>query len=343
MMPDPLYPCSVCSVDVAAISGSGVSDVNSSGLKFTWNQKPRGGDGVLKKIDRIMANMEFNDMFVGSGALFQPYLNPQEVRNAIFSMGNDKLPSPDGYTATFFKEVWDIISTDVIKKGYIKGKGGLRQGDPLSPYLFTLVMEVLTFMLCHRVRDSDCFTYPHHCSELNIINLCFADHLFLFAHGDVQSARVIMEALDEFKNALGFVPSMLPVKYLGVPLGSSRLIYRNYKELVEKVKNKINDWKNKFLSFAGKVQLVHSVLASMNKDLNELDLGFSVAVVWDCIRPRGNEIDWQDLVWFLALGWLLEEIHVTWAHLEKKRTRLRTYTKSHDDFCKQWLETASQA
>ncbi|GKD78524.1 hypothetical protein Tco_1341145, partial [Tanacetum coccineum] len=46
---------------------------------------------------------------------------------------------------------------------------------------------------------------------------------------------------------------------------------------------------------------------------------------------------------FLALGWLLEEIHVTWAHLEKKQTRLRTYTKSHDDFCKQWLETASQA
>ncbi|GKB40166.1 hypothetical protein Tco_0885108 [Tanacetum coccineum] len=31
---------------------------------------------------------------------------------------------------------------------------------------------------------------------------------------------------------------------------------------------------------------------------------------------------------FLALGWHLEEIHVTWAHLEKKRTRLRTYTKS---------------
>ncbi|GKB19844.1 hypothetical protein Tco_0853767 [Tanacetum coccineum] len=30
----------------------------------------------------------------------------------------------------------------------------------------------------------------------------------------------------------------------------------------------------------------------------------------------------------LALGWLLEKIHVTWAHLEKKRTRLRLYTKS---------------
>ncbi|GJZ40589.1 hypothetical protein Tco_0587475 [Tanacetum coccineum] len=46
---------------------------------------------------------------------------------------------------------------------------------------------------------------------------------------------------------------------------------------------------------------------------------------------------------FLALGWLLEEIHVTWAHLEKKQTRLRTYTKSLKDLCKQWLETTSQA
>ncbi|GKG15776.1 hypothetical protein Tco_0358099, partial [Tanacetum coccineum] len=46
---------------------------------------------------------------------------------------------------------------------------------------------------------------------------------------------------------------------------------------------------------------------------------------------------------FLALRWLLEEIHVTWVHLEKKRTRLRTYTKSLKDLCIQWLETASQA
>ncbi|GKA70412.1 putative ribonuclease H-like domain-containing protein [Tanacetum coccineum] len=34
---------------------------------------------------------------------------------------------------------------------------------------------------------------------------------------------------------------------------------------------------------------------------------------------------------FLALGWHLEEIHVTWAHLEKKRTRLRTCTKIHQE------------
>ncbi|GJU55249.1 hypothetical protein Tco_1228963 [Tanacetum coccineum] len=46
---------------------------------------------------------------------------------------------------------------------------------------------------------------------------------------------------------------------------------------------------------------------------------------------------------FLALGWHLEEIHVTWAHLEKKWTRLRTYTKSLEELCIQSVETASQA
>nr|GEV86161.1 hypothetical protein [Tanacetum cinerariifolium] len=39
----------------------------------------------------------------------------------------------------------------------------------------------------------------------------------------------------------------------------------------------------------------------------------------------------------------LEELHVTWAHLEKKQTRLQTNTKTHEDLCSQSLETVSQA
>ncbi|GJS47354.1 hypothetical protein Tco_0597475 [Tanacetum coccineum] len=45
--------------------------------------------------------------------------------------------------------------------------------------------------------------------------------------------------------------------------------------------------------------------------------------------------------WYLAFGRHLEEIHVTWAHLEKKRTRLRTNTKTLEDLCSQSLATAS--
>lgn len=176
--------------------------------------------------------------------------------------------------------------------GYFKGKRGLRQGDPLSPYLFTLVMEVLTLMIQRKVHQTDQFTYHRYCSKMKLVNLCFADDLFLFAYGDVGSASIIKEALDEFKNASGLVPSLpkstayfcnvlnhvklsilqilpfkegkLPVKYLGVPLVSSRLMIRDCNELVDKVQIRIQDWKNKSLSIAGRLQLIHSILGSMH-------------------------------------------------------------------------------
>ncbi|GJU82842.1 hypothetical protein Tco_1285207 [Tanacetum coccineum] len=47
----------------------------------------------------------------------------------------------------------------------------------------------------------------------------------------------------------------LPVKYLRVPLISSRLLNKDCKILVEKAKNQIGDWKSKSLSFAGRLQL----------------------------------------------------------------------------------------
>ncbi|GKA77618.1 hypothetical protein Tco_0784079 [Tanacetum coccineum] len=161
------------------------------------------------------------------------------------------------------------ISINGSLHGYFKGKRGLRQGDPLSPYLFTLVMEILTLMLRRRVHGSTLFTYHRYCSELELINLCFADDLFLFMHGDVNSASLIKDALEEFKDASGLIPSLpkstayfcnvlnhtkvsilnvlpfdkgrLPVKYLGVPLVSSRLILRDCKELVEKVQSRVQD------------------------------------------------------------------------------------------------------
>nr|GFC60548.1 putative reverse transcriptase domain, reverse transcriptase zinc-binding domain protein [Tanacetum cinerariifolium] len=155
------------------------------------------------------------------------------------------------------------ISINGLLHGYFKGKRGLRQGNPLSPYLFTLIMEVFTLMLKRRVSETSTFTHHRFCSELDLINLCFADDLFLFSHVDVNSAKVIKDALDDFKDASGLNPSMpkskayfcnvinytklailnirpfedrLPVKYLGVPLVSSRLISRDYNMSKGKVK-----------------------------------------------------------------------------------------------------------
>ncbi|XP_071695601.1 uncharacterized protein [Rutidosis leptorrhynchoides] len=219
--------------------------------------------------------------------------------------------------------------------GFFRGKRGLRQGDPLSPYLFTLVMEVLTLMIKRNINRSPGFKFHPKCDKLKIVNICFADDLFIFSHANSASVQIIRDSLEEFKRCSGLVPSLpkstaffcnvadpiksnilmllpfeedkLPVRYLGVPLVSSRLMYRDCKILVERVKNKVDNWMNKFLSFAGRVQLITSVLTAMQiywcsvfilpdmiiKDIEKLLRGF----LW-CQGPmkRGKaKVKWDDV------------------------------------------------
>ncbi|GJT13945.1 RNA-directed DNA polymerase, eukaryota, reverse transcriptase zinc-binding domain protein [Tanacetum coccineum] len=176
--------------------------------------------------------------------------------------------------------------------GFFKGKRGLRQGDPMSPYLFTIVMEVLNLMIKRQIRLDSRFRYHWGCSKINLTHLCFADDLLMLCHGDLISASILRRALDEFSMTSGLYPSMakstvfysnvpddvkedihlampfregeLPVRYLGVPLTSKMLSIADCKVLVEKVKKRIFDWRNKSLSFAGKLQLVASVLSSLH-------------------------------------------------------------------------------
>ena len=82
--------------------------------------------------------------------------------------------------------------------GYFKGAKGLRQGDPLSPYLFILVMDALSQLLKHNIQRSTAYKYHWKCDKLAISYLCFADDLLLLFHGDVQSAMLMKNTLDDF-------------------------------------------------------------------------------------------------------------------------------------------------
>ncbi|GKE62932.1 putative reverse transcriptase domain, reverse transcriptase zinc-binding domain protein, partial [Tanacetum coccineum] len=175
--------------------------------------------------------------------------------------------------------------------GYFKGMRGLRQGDPLSPYLFTLVLEVLSLMIDRKIDDSNVFKYHWRYSKVNLTHLCFADDLMLFSNGDVNSVSLLKAALDEFSGTSGLVPNLeksyvffgnvlphvksdilnimpflvgsLPIKYLGVSLISSRLYKKHCSPLIDKVKSRLHNWKNKALSFAGRLQLLRSVISSI--------------------------------------------------------------------------------
>ncbi|KAH7836205.1 hypothetical protein Vadar_033678 [Vaccinium darrowii] len=174
--------------------------------------------------------------------------------------------------------------------GNFKGARGLRQGDPLSSYLFVIVMEVLTCILKEKSNEPD-FKFHWRCNQPKIINLCFADDLMLFCKGDVNSVKHIQNSLSEFESLSGLSPSpgkssiffsgvqhstrieilqlldfkegTLPVRYLGVPLLSSKLRYMDCKPMIDKITSRTKTWTNRDLTYAGRIQLIKNVLFSM--------------------------------------------------------------------------------
>ncbi|GJY63013.1 RNA-directed DNA polymerase, eukaryota, reverse transcriptase zinc-binding domain protein [Tanacetum coccineum] len=179
------------------------------------------------------------------------------------------------------------------RHGYFKGGRGLRQGDPMSPYLFTLVMELLTLIIQRRIRRSNEFKYHYKCKEIQLVNLCFTDDLMIFCNGDTTSTGIIKEALREFSEvsclfpnlnksslffgsmndaekqrimeAMQFNEGSIPTRYLGVPLVTKKLGTKDCKSLIDKIKGRTEDWKCKYMSYARRLMLIAAVLESITK------------------------------------------------------------------------------
>ena len=93
------------------------------------------------------------------------------------------------------------------KLSHFKGGKRLSQGDPMSPYLFTLVMEILNLLVKKKVEGSSLFQYHFGCKKLKITHVCFADALVMFCHGDKHSVQVIKEVIEEFGSISGLLPN----------------------------------------------------------------------------------------------------------------------------------------
>lgn len=182
------------------------------------------------------------------------------------------------------------ISVHGSLEGYFKGEKGIRQGDPLSPFLFVIVMEMLSALLDTAVING-VFRFHPKCKRLNLTHLCFADDLLIFVRGDIDSIEGVQNILnffynfsglkinpskcelytsgisegiiDEMQRITGFEKGNLPVRYLGVPLITRKLSYADCEILIDKVRSKISGWASKTLSFAGRFQLIQAVLYSL--------------------------------------------------------------------------------
>ena len=89
------------------------------------------------------------------------------------------------------------ISINGELAGFFVSKRGLRQGDPLSSFLFILAMEAFSRSLAMAANRQG-FQFHPRCKEINLTHLCFADDMFLFSGGTHSSVQVFMDELNRF-------------------------------------------------------------------------------------------------------------------------------------------------
>ncbi|KAK4383975.1 Retrovirus-related Pol polyprotein from type-2 retrotransposable element R2DM [Sesamum angolense] len=115
-----------------------------------------------------------------------------------------------GFPAIFIRWIEECVTSahySVVVNGgvhgFFAGARGLRQGDPMSPYLFVLVMEVLHMILQQLIEQDGEFKYLWRCQELNLFQLSFADDLLLLCKADVRSVNLFRQGLDRFATLSG--------------------------------------------------------------------------------------------------------------------------------------------
>ena len=151
-------------------------------------------------------------------------------------------------------------------------------------------MQVLSKLLDKAAKEKQIGYHPY-CKELNLTHICFADDVLVFSDGKKRSIEGILAVFKEFARMSGlnislekstiylagvkaedsasildqfpFEAGSLPVRYLGLPLLTKRMTVRDYSPLIARIRARVSSWTARHLTFAGRLQLIGSVLYSI--------------------------------------------------------------------------------
>nr|XP_029151642.1 uncharacterized protein LOC114925980 [Arachis hypogaea] len=127
----------------------------------------------------------------------------------------------------------------------------LRQGDPLSPFLFVLVVDVLHRMIGEAVRNGRISPMLVGTDSIELFHLQFADDTILFCPPE------------EDVYVIGVYGGVSADQISGYSLGANPKRVKTWKPVIDKVEEKLSLWKAKVLNKAGKLVLIKSVLSSL--------------------------------------------------------------------------------
>ncbi|CAN1120776.1 LINE-1 retrotransposable element ORF2 protein [Linum perenne] len=190
-------------------------------------------------------------------------------------------------SSSSFQILWNGSCLDAFSP-----RRGLRQGCPLSPYIFTLCIERLSRMISSAVNFGYWRPIQLVREGIPLSHCFFADDLVLFSEADISQAKVILDILDRFCAASGQsinkdkskvyfsknvsrplsreITSTLGIgstsdlgRYLGVPILHGRVTKHTYDFILDRMNSRLAGWKAANLSLAGRVTLASSVLNSI--------------------------------------------------------------------------------
>ena len=212
-------------------------------------------------LERIMRKMGFHERWV------------QLVMKCVTSVSY-KIKVNGSYTSTIFPH------------------RGLRQGDPLSPYLFILCAEGLSAMLLKAEQEGKIGGIKI-CREAPRVNhLFFADDSLLLMRARADDAKELRKILEIYERASGqvinkdkssimFSPNTMPQdrsqmranlciqaeakseRYLGLPVAVGRSRKKAFEYIKKKIWSRIQGWQEKLLSKAGNEILIKAVAQSI--------------------------------------------------------------------------------
>ena len=114
-----------------------------------------------------------------------------------------------------FDERWvdlamEIVSTATYSilingepKGFVQLSRGIKQGDPLSPYLFLLCVERLSGMMRKALETRQLHGVLSYTGGVHVSHLLFADDYLLFCQASVEECQRLLDILGRYEVASG--------------------------------------------------------------------------------------------------------------------------------------------
>ncbi|KAK1554997.1 hypothetical protein Q3G72_020206 [Acer saccharum] len=233
--------------------------------------------------------------------------------------------------------VRDCISTSslsLLLNGKPVGKvipsRGLRQGCPLSPYLFILCAEALSSLLQNSENNGRGLGVKCCRGSPLVSHLFFADDSVLFYRASKENCRTIRNLLTIYENGSGqqvnlqksritFSPNVpqdtrreiqgffqiadcnTHDKYLGLPTLVGRNKRKTFNEIKERVWKKVCSWKSNMFSFGGKEVLINAVAQAIPTYVMSIfqlpvclckDLGALISKFWWGSKDGKRKTSW---------------------------------------------------